>query len=185
VLTQNEDDTGLYDTEIWYYDGVGATGSYTVTANWGSTGDAAIEVAQILGAANPSYGYNPGNPGSNGDTGTSVDVTVSSYEVGQLLVMSAVAPGATGTISYSPIDPTTNIQVSPALGDSGPVINVAGGFFQQPDNIGNYILSANITNSDGPVTWATVGAAIMPANPPYFCASPINAGLDLILISPT
>ena len=172
------DDSEFYFTAIYFFDGVTADAGYTVTANINPIGDIAIEVTQIIGAATPSLQNQP-QPGLNNGTGTIVSVTQNTVEPGQLTLMSAVAPGdgTSGDVSYSPIAPTNTIALA-----AGPTI--AGGYFSQPANPSDTtILSANITGTTGPVNWAAVSVAILPAIIPYFCTTPVNASLDLNLIA--
>jgi hypothetical protein len=148
---------GSIDTEIWYVDGVTASGAFTVTTSLTGNTSVTMEVAEIQGAANPSLDGSGVNTGHSLLPGASATSTVNNG-FGLLSVVTA----NNGAQSFTEVAPDFIIDTSPAPAPGGQ--NVAGA------DLGQYLgasgpntLSANVTgHGASAVDWAAVAVSIKP-----------------------
>lgn len=145
------------NAEIWYYDGVTASTTFTVTAYFDGPCDATIEVVEIKGTATPSLDTSE-VLGPNTGRSQVISCTVTpSITYGFGLMSACCEDNAGGTLTIAGIAPTVLIDANPTDPSASSI--VGADLCQQFYSGGVKTMSASISgNSDR--KWAAIACVI-------------------------
>jgi hypothetical protein len=178
--------------EIWFFDGVGASTSYTVTATFPGSTDITLQVAEFRNtgytSSNPSwtaYDYNNSSEVNN-DSTSNPNVFVGSPNTPSLIFGAAASANLSGTQTFQAVPGSTILIDASPVPASPSGILVAGASFlstQQPSSSSTVATIVNATTSGTPTStvWICLSVVIQGVSSTYI-TPPNNASLAVQLL---